>query len=398
MDENELKSWCEISQEALRANVCALRAGLDSKATLGVVVKSNAYGHGMLLCARAFLASGVDWLIVNSLAEVEALRRGGIEAPVYLCVQPASFEVDRVVESGARVALCDVEVARALAAAAQRAGGLVRCHIKVETGTNRQGVCGDELLKLVQLVVQLEGLFIEGLTTHFADIEDTTDYGFAEEQMERLTSAVSAVRKMDIDIPMVHAANSAAALMWPETHGNLVRVGIAAYGLWPSKETYAAAQQRSSDVVRLHPALSWKARIAQIKAVPKGAYIGYGRTFRATHTMRIGIVPLGYYEGYDRRLSNLGHVLIDGVRAPVRGRVCMNMFMVDISHIQGVKPGQIVTLMGRDGDEEVSAEMWGDWMGSIHYEAMSRIHSDQVRLLRTIEGTLCPLEELAHDG
>ena len=244
----------------------------------------------------------------------------------------------------------------------------------------------------------MDGLIIEGLTTHFADVEDTTDHSFAEGQIEGLAIAVSNAREQGIEVPMVHAANSAATLMWPETHSGLVRVGIAAYGLWPSKETYAAALQRSREVAQLSPVLSWKARIAQIKEVPEGGYIGYGRTFRATHSMRIGIVPLGYYEGYDRRLSNLGHVLVEGVRAPVRGRVCMNMFMIDLTHVESVHLGQIVTLMGQDGEETVSAEMWGDWLGSIHYEAISRIHTDQVRLLRTSEGALCSLEEWEYDG
>ena len=163
------------------------------------------------------------------------------------------------------------------------------------------------------------------------------------------------------------------------------------------RETYAAVLQRSGDAIELCPVLSWKARIAQIKEVSEGDYVGYGRTFRATHAMRIGIVPLGYFEGYDRRLSNLGHVLVEGIRAPVRGRVCMNMFMIDLTHVEGVCPGQVVTLMGQDGSEAVSAEMWGDWLGSIHYEAISRIHVNQVRLLRTQEGALCALEDLVSD-
>ena len=234
MIDSALKSWCEISQAALRANVRALRLGLNPKAKFGVVVKSNAYGHGMILCAKAFLNAGVDWLIVNSLDEVEELRQGGVDAPIYLCVQPAPFEAERVVESGARIALCSVRVATAIAAAARRQRQVVRCHVKVETGTNRQGVSGDELIGLVESVHKLDGLALEGLTTHFADIEDTTDHRFAKGQIEALAAAVSAVRGLGIEVPMVHAANSAATLLWPETHGDLVRVGIAAYGLWPS--------------------------------------------------------------------------------------------------------------------------------------------------------------------
>ena len=139
---------------------------------------------------------------------------------------------------------------------------------------------------------------------------------------------------------------------------------------------------------RLQPVLSWKARVAQVKEVAEGAYIGYGRTFRATQPMRIAVLPVGYYEGYDRRLSNIGHVLINGVRAPIRGRVCMNMAMVDITHIPAVERGAVATLLGRDGEGEVPAEQWGTWMGSIHYEAVSRIHPHQPRYLRLADGTL----------
>ncbi len=185
---------------------------------------------------------------------------------------------------------------------------------------------------------------------------------------------------------MVHSANSAATLLDERTHGDLVRVGIAAYGLWPSKETQAAWLERrmsSSDGnstlppgenPQLAPVLSWRARLAQVKDVPAGGYVGYGRTFRATHASRIAIVPVGYHEGYDRRLSNIAHVLVDGVRCPVRGRVCMNMIMIDVTDVPQAVPGAVATLLGSDGEERVSAEQLAAWMGTIHYEVVSRIH------------------------
>jgi len=358
---------------------------------LGIVVKSDAYGHGLTLSAREFLRAGADWLIVNSAVEAESLRATEKEVPIYICAQVAPFEAEKVVRADARVALCDADTARALAALARAWGRTVRCHIKVETGTHRQGVAPGDVLDLVRLVASLEGLELEGLTTHFADIEDTTDHTFAQRQLATLEAVEREVCSAGFDVAMVHAANSAAALLWPETHGGLVRVGIAAYGLWPSSETYATALERRTAgeaLPILYPALSWKARIAQVKHVPEGAYIGYGRTFRATHPMCIGIVPVGYFEGYDRRLSNVGHVLVNGVRAPVRGRVCMNMFMIDLTHIPTVVPGQVVTLMGAEGDEEVGAEQWAAWMGSIAYEAISRIHPQQPRLLLTANGQL----------
>jgi alanine racemase len=156
-------------------------------------------------------------------------------------------------------------------------------------------------------------------------------------------------------------------------------VGIAAYGLWPSRETYVTALQahaRREDglLPDLVPALSWRARVAQVKSVASGSFVGYGRTYRATHDCQIAVLPMGYHEGYDRRLSNLGHVLIRGIRAPIRGRVCMNMTMVDVTHVPGVEAGDVATLLGRDGDEQITAEQLAEWMGTINYEVVARIH------------------------
>lgn len=387
-----LASWCEVEAEALHANVGTLRRQLGPGSLLGVVVKSEAYGHGLLGCAREFLAAGADWLVVNAPAEALLLRQGGITAPVYLCGPAFPDQAEALVQARARVVLYDRELAAALARSALERGWTVPVHLKVETGTTRQGLPLEEALDLGRFVAGLPGLRLEGLTTHYADIEDTTDHRYAQRQQALLQEAVAAFAAAGLGPGMVHAANSAATLLWPETHASLVRVGIAAYGLWPSKETYAVALQRCLDqaagwVPQLRPALSWRARLVQVKEVPAGAYIGYGRTFRTTHPSRLGIVPVGYYEGYDRRLSNVAHVLVRGVRAPVRGRVCMNMLMVDLTHIPQAAAGEVATLLGRDGEEEVSAETLAGWMGTINYEVVARIHPSQPRLLRR-EGIL----------
>lgn len=381
-------SWCEVDAAALRANLAALRQRLSPGARLGVVVKSEAYGHGLTLCAEEFLAGGADWLVVNSIQEAVSLRQAEIAAPVYVCGHVAGAQAGLVARTRARVVLYDWEVAQALARAGREAGERVRVHLKLETGAYRQGLDLSAALELGRAVRGLQGLELEGLTTHYADIEDTTDHRFAQGQLESLRQAWRAFAGQGMDIPLVHSANSAAAILWPETHGQLVRVGIAAYGLWPSRETYATALERRADqgeqgwVPQLVPALSWRARVVQVKEVPTGAYVGYGRTFRATHPTRIAVLPVGYFEGYDRRLSNLAHVLLKGVRAPVRGRVCMNMAMADITHIPGVGPGSVATLLGQDGEEVVSADLLASWMGTINYEVVSRIHPTVPRFLR----------------
>ncbi|MBF2050240.1 MAG: alanine racemase [Leptolyngbya sp. IPPAS B-1204] len=387
-------SWCEVSKTAIRANVEILRRRVGEGVILGIVVKSDAYGHGLIACAQEFLEAGADWLIVNFAYEAIRLRQAGIAAPIYVCGNVSAAQVAMLAEyDGIRMALYDADVARAAAEAAQRTGHRIPMHILIETGTHRQGLVLEDALKLAALVSQLDGICLEGIATHYADIEDTTDHRFAHQQLTRLQEAEQAFRQAGFDLPIVQSANSAATILWNQTHAAMVRVGIAAYGLWPSKETYAKVLQTFADrgegfIPTLQPVLSWRARVVQVKAVPAGGYVGYGRTFRAAYPMKIAVLPVGYHEGYDRRLSNLGYVIINGMRAPVCGRICMNMFMVDVTHIPNVQVGTIATLLGSDGEERVSAEQLASWMGTINYEVVARIHPSQPRYL--VETELAP--------
>lgn len=379
-------SWCEVSRSAIQSNMRTLRHRIGDQVTLGVVVKADAFGHGIIPASTEFLAAGADWLIVNFAYEAIILREAGIAAPIYICGNVPACQAEKVAKAQARLVLYDPNVAKSLAKAGRTWGHPVRVHLKVETGTHRQGIELKEALALAQLIQSLDGIELEGITTHYADIEDTTNHQFARHQLTTLTDAQQAFRQAGYEVPMTHSANSAATLLWPEAHGSMVRVGIAAYGLWPSNETYVTLLQTMGDrpdsfIPTLSPVLSWRARIAQVKSVPTGGYVGYGRTYRATHPMQIAILPLGYHEGYDRRLSNLGYVIIHGVRAPICGRICMNMMMVDVTHIPDAQVGSVATLLGQDGDEQVSAECLASWMGTINYEVVSRIHASQPRIV-----------------
>lgn len=391
---SELSTWCDVDVAALHHNARTLRRRLRAGSRLGVVVKADAYGHGLAVVAPA-LAPHLDWLIVNSPDEAVAARAaiaatGQADMPLYCCGPVLPFQAARIVAARARTVVTDLELVQALGARARAAGTITPIHLKVETGTHRQGLAVEDVAAFASAASAVGGVVVEGVTTHYADIEDTTDHRFADRQRRLLEEGRAAVRAAGVDVPMLHSANSAATILDARTHGDLVRVGIAAYGLWPSKETQAAwLEQRlreggtlppqpvrdsDDDVPTLRPVLSWKARLTQVKDVPAGGYVGYGRTYRATHPIRIGIIPVGYHEGYDRRLSNVGHVIVDGVRCPVRGRVCMNMIMVDVSDVPGARTGSVATLLGDDGDERVSAEQLASWMGTIHYEVTSRIH------------------------
>jgi alanine racemase len=398
LDRSHLATWCDVDVAALHHNARTLRRRLRPGSRLGVVVKADAYGHGLAVVAPA-LAPHLDWLIVNSPDEAVAARAAiaaipQADMPLYCCGPVLPFQAGQIVAARARTVVTDLELVQALGALSRAAGTITPIHLKVETGTHRQGLAVEDVAAFARAAGAVDGVVVEGVTTHYADIEDTTDHRFADRQRRILEEGLAAVRAAGVDVPMLHSANSAATILDARTHGDLVRVGIAAYGLWPSKETQAAwLEQRlreggtlpprparadtdddDNDVPTLRPVLSWKARLTQVKDVPAGGYVGYGRTYRATHPIRIGIIPVGYHEGYDRRLSNVGHVIVDGVRCPVRGRVCMNMIMVDVSDVPGARTGSVATLLGDDGDERVSAEQLASWMGTIHYEVTSRIH------------------------
>jgi len=383
-----LLGWCEVSRGALAANVRELRRRVGPDVRLGVVVKSDAYGHGLVPAAETFVAAGADWLVVNALHEATRLRAAGLSAPIYVAgaVPPAAAAA--VVAADVRVVAYDAALVDVLAAAGRAAGRAVPLHIKVETGNHRQGLTIADAVALGHHIASTPGVVLEGLATHYADIEDTTDHRFAMAQLDTFAAAAAAFAEAGLDVPIHHSANSAATILWGRTHGELVRAGLASYGLWPSAETHAVAvalEQRERDgrggfMPTLTPALAWKARLVQVKDVPVGGYVSYGRTFRATYPMRVAVVPVGYYEGYDRRLSNLGHALVRGVRAPIRGRVAMNMTMLDVTHIPDVRVGDVATLLGPDGDERVSAEDLAGWMGTINYEVVSRIHPSVPRV------------------
>lgn len=374
--------WCEVDAARLRGNLAELKRITRSGTHLAPVVKANAYGHGTLIAARAFVAAGADWLCVDSLDEAVVLRAAGIDVPVLVLGHVPVADAAEVVRLGVRLVVYNPESAEALSAAASAAGRTVPVHVKIETGNNRQGLLPDDALAFAARIARLPGLALEGASTHFADIEDTTDHDYARRQLAIFRAAVAALRAAGHALPLAHCANSAATILWPEHHFDLVRAGIAAYGMWPSKETFISALTTHRDQVALRPALTWKTRIAQVKSVARGETVGYGRTFQVTHASRLAVLPVGYYDGYDRQLSNLAYVLVRGHRAQVRGRICMNMTMIDVTDVPDVALDDEVVLLGEDGTERLTAEQLGDWMGTINYEVTTRIADHVPRMER----------------
>lgn len=374
--------WIEVSATAYARNLSTFRRLVGPDVELSAVVKSNAYGHGLLPVARLAADHGADSFCVHALDEALALREAGFRQDVLILGPVPSGRLHRVIEEDLRIALLTRESALRLAEIAAAAGRRARAHLKVETGTYRQGMDEDELDWLLDFLPRHPSLEIEGVYTHFANIEDTTSHDYAEHQLTRFHRILERLREAGVSPTKRHAACSAATLVVPRTHFDMVRLGISQYGLWSSKETYLSYRlDHPESDTELEPVLSWKTRVTQLKDVPAGRSIGYGRTYQTTRATRVAVLPVGYADGYDRKLSNQAYVLIRGRRAPVRGRVCMNLTMVDVTDIPEAALGDEAVLLGRQGDEAITADHLASLIGTIHYEIVTRINWSLPRIV-----------------
>lgn len=376
----DLLTWVEVDQSAINHNIKVFRKLVGSKVLLAPSVKANAYGHDLIETSKIALKSGADWLCVNALFEARKLHAAGIKSPLYIMGYVLKKDLAEAVKLGCRLVVYNRETIKALADAAKRLRKKAFIHIKVETGNNRQGILMDELENFARFVKKFPQIVMEGIVTHFANIEDATDSSYARFQLQNFLAAFEGLKKIGVKIPIRHCANSAATILFPETHFDLVRPGIAVYGMWPSEEVKKAAQKKHR-FISLKPVLSWKTKIAQIKKIPKGAFVGYGCTYKTLRRTRLAILPVGYYDGYDRGLSNKAHVLIHGKRAPVRGRVCMNIIMADVTDIPRARVEDTAVLLGKDGRAEITAEQMADWADTINYEITTRIHEGISRII-----------------
>jgi alanine racemase len=372
-------SSIEIDRKALQSNVDAFRTEMKPDCRLMAVVKANAYGHGLEIVAPA-LAPKADWFGVNSLEEAVVLERLNLDRPISILGHTAPEHASEIVRYGFRQVLFRVESAKALSTVAGRLGRTATVHIKVETGTNRLGVPLAELGDFLRTVRGLPGLEIEGMYTHFANIEDTLDPSFAQLQLRRFRDGLQIAKEAGVEPSIVHTSASAGVLLYPETHFSMVRVGIGLYGIWPSRETRIAARERRREI-ELRPVLTWKTRIAQLKTAAAGDFVGYGLTYRVSRNLRLAVLPVGYYDGYDRKLSNGGRALVRGRSVPVVGRIAMNMTMLDVTDTDSAEDDEVV-LIGKQGEAEITADELAEKTGTIAYETLSRVHPTIPRLLR----------------
>jgi alanine racemase len=360
--------WAEIDLDALAHNVRIL-AARAAPARLMAVVKANAYGHGAVACGRAALDAGATSLAVVCVDEGEELRRAGIVAPVVVLGHTPASDAARVAALALQPAVGDRALVEALSRAAAASGTTVAIHMELESGLNRHGLPPDALVALAEAARALPGLRVEGLFTHFAAAEEG-DQRFTRRQFDVLRATAARLPW----VPTRHCSASASTLLDPEMALEVVRPGLAMYGYKPAPWVGTGGAEP------LLPVMSLRARIARVQEIGPGDTVGYGRTWAASRPSRIALAMCGYGDGYRRSFGNRAHVLVRGRRAPVVGRVSMDMAMIDVSAIPGVAQGEVVTFLGRDGDERVDADELASLADTISWEVLTAVTARVPRL------------------
>jgi alanine racemase len=378
------RAWVEVDLRQLRENLRNL-AQLTRPAQVCAVVKSEAYGHGMVPVAMALQSEEIWGVAVVTPAEGVTLREAGFRKPILTVGASFPEEMEEAVRHGITLAVYDVEQARELSRAAQACGKPATVHLKVDSGLSRLAVTAEHVLDYFKEIEALPGLEIEGVYSHLADAEGL-DQTYTLRQYRNFKTCLETLKKAGFQPRLRHIGASAAAMLLEHSRLELVRIGISLYGYWPSPETkilhYGASNNlskrlqdefldRETPFIKplFKPVLSYKCSVVQTKWLPEGVKVGYGCTCETQRKTRIAVLPVGYAEGYDRHLSNRGEVLVRGRRARVLGRVCMNLTVVDITDIPEVSRGDEVVLWGGDLPvEEVAAKI-----GSINYEVVTRI-------------------------
>ena len=352
--------YAEINLDAIVKNVDNLMALTKENTGALAVVKADGYGHGDVAVAKA-VAQKVTGYAVATLDEAVNLRENGVKKPILVLGYVDPYEFDILVSHEITATVFDVETAQLLADAARVQKKQAHCHIKVDTGMRRIGLEPDENgIAIVKQITALKELSADGIFTHFA-ASDETDKTSAEHQFKLFTDFTGRLEKEGIHFTYRHCANSAAVIDMPQVDLDMVRLGIAMYGMYPSDEV-------KKEKVELFPALDLKSHITMVKEIPAGEKVSYGGTFTTTRTTKLATVSVGYGDDYPRALSSKGYVLVRGQKAPIVGRVCMDQMMVDVTDIKNVTRADIVTLIGKDGDAEITVEEIAALAGTFNYE------------------------------
>ena len=354
--------YARIDLDASAYNLEQMKPRLKNNTKIMAVIKADGYGHGAVQIAQ--MLEEVDYIwgyAVATLDEAIVLKSENIEKPILVlgCVFPDQYL--EMLKYNIRMNVYTIEMAKAISEMAKKENLTAYMHIKLDTGMTRLGFdMSDQSVQEIKCIANMDNVSMEGIFTHFAKA-DEVDKAFTKKQIREFEAMCNKLKTCGVKFPYEHCANSAAIVDVPEADFDLVRAGISTYGLYPSEEVH-------KENVVLKPALALKSHVAFVKDIPTGTPSSYGGTFVSDKEMKVATIPVGYADGYPRSLSNVGSVLIKGQRAPILGRVCMDQFIVDVTHIPDVKFGDKVTLVGQDGDACITVEELGDLSGRFNYE------------------------------
>lgn len=356
----------EVNLDALKHNYEQIRCHVPHEVEIMAIVKADAYGHGACQVANLLQEQGVNQFAVAIVKEGEELRRSGITSPILVLGYTPRADIEALIENNLTQTVFSYDMAKTLSDEAGRLGKTVNIHIKVDTGMGRIGfLSSPQSIEEVKMISSLPHLNMEGIFTHFSTA-DEEDIDYTQRQWHIFEGFLNELREEGIDFPVIHAANSAAIMCHSYTDLNVVRPGIILYGYYPS--TYLQGK-----VLDLIPAMTLKTQVVHVKELPEGHYVGYGKTYCTHHRTKVATIPVGYADGYSRRLGNLGRVLIRGQYAPIIGNICMDQFMVDVTGIEGVSVEDEVVLFGRQGENEIPVEEIASILGTINYEIICMI-------------------------
>jgi alanine racemase len=369
--DNKRPTWAEINLAAIRNNLCCVKKAVGPGVKVMASVKANAYGHGVKEVSRIYLEEGVDFLSVATLDE--ALELGDVGVPVMILGYVPPQFADFMVNCSLRAAIFDVSMARALSAASQALGRPAYIHLKIDTGMGRIGFApGEESIAAIQEIASLPGINMEGIFSHFAEA-DGEDDDFTMEQLKTFQDFIQELEGRGIKIPLRHCSNSAAIFRYPQTHLDMVRAGIALYGLYPSPY-----MKKSMDL-GIVPAMTLKSRVSMVKKLPQGHGVSYGRTYICDRDTRVATLPVGYADGYSRRFSNQSWIMIKGQRANSLGTICMDQCMFDISGREDITEGEEAVLFGTEADG-ITADDLAFISNTINYEIVCSVSSRVPRI------------------
>ena len=372
MRENQkhyLRTWIEINQQALKNNYSIFRRLIGPKCLLMSVVKSNAYGHSLIDFSRATESLGVDWFGVDSIVEAESLRKAGLKKPILVLGYTLENKIETAFKNNISLTISDFSTLENLKNIKVR-GYKLKIHIKIDTGMHRQGFFVSEIPSVIKILKSQPTIILEGVYTHFSSAKNPAFPSTTFSQIEQFKKAIGLFKSAGFKGFIKHVAATSGTIIFPQSHFDLVRIGIGLCGLWPSKETKEAFKRE----VKLEPVLSWKTILGQIKSLSKGSKVGYDLTETLNRPSRVVVLPIGYWHGFPRLLSGIGKALIKGKEAKVIGRVSMDMVNVDITDIKNVKVGDEVILIGKSGKLEISVDDLAHLSDTINYEIVTRLN------------------------